>query len=82
MCMAIPCRIVSIDTGEGRSRPARVESADGATREIDLVMVPEAVVGDYVIAHSGLAVSRIDASTAAATFDILTGDGATGSPER
>jgi hydrogenase expression/formation protein HypC len=73
MCVAIPCRIESIDTAEGHSRPARVVSADGSTREIDLVLVPDATVGDYVIAHSGLAVSRIDHSVASATFELLTG---------
>lgn len=74
MCVAIPCRIESIDTGAGHSRPAKVLSADGSAREIDLVLVPEAVVGDYVIAHSGLAVSRMDEADAAATFELLAGD--------
>lgn len=74
MCVAIPCRIESISTGEGRSLPARVSLADGSTREIDLVLVPDAKVGDYVISHSGLAVSLIDDHSAAATFDLLAGD--------
>jgi hydrogenase expression/formation protein HypC len=74
MCVAIPCRIESIEPVEGHSRPASVVSADGSIREIDLVLVPDAAVGDYVIAHSGLAVSRIDQSAAAATFELLAGD--------
>lgn len=71
MCMAIPCRVESMSEAGGGSRPGLVSLADGSTREIDLALVPEATVGDWVIAHSGLAVSRLDHSAAAATFELL-----------
>lgn len=73
MCVSIPCRIQTISAAAGRSRPATVSLADGSTREIDLVLVPDAAVGDYVIAHSGLAVTRMDSRAAAATFELLDG---------
>jgi hydrogenase expression/formation protein HypC len=39
-------------------RRARV-SFDGVTREVMLVYVPEANVGDYVLVHAGFAIARV-----------------------
>jgi hydrogenase expression/formation protein HypC len=55
MCVAIPGRIVSIGEGSGPFIPARVVFGD-VERDVDLAMVPEAKVGDRVIAHSGYAI--------------------------
>lgn len=71
MCVAIPCRVESVTVTDGPSRPARVTLADGSSREIDLALVPQAAVGDYVIAHSGLAVSRLAPDEAKAAFGLL-----------
>ncbi|MGB8360062.1 MAG: HypC/HybG/HupF family hydrogenase formation chaperone [Acidimicrobiia bacterium] len=71
MCVAIPCRVESVTATDGPSRPARVTLSDGSTREIDLALVPDAGVGDYVVAHSGLAVSRLAPEEATAAFGLL-----------
>ena len=71
MCVAIPCRVESVTTTDGPWRPALVTLTDGSTREIDLVLVPAAGVGDYVIAHSGLAVSRLGPDEAKAALGLL-----------
>ena len=71
MCVALPCRIESITAGEGLSRRAQVSVPNGTVADIDLVMVPEAVSGDFVIVHSGFAISRVSDSSAQATLDIL-----------
>ncbi len=71
MCVAIPCRVEAVTTTDGPSRPARVTLTDGSSREIDLALVPDAGVGDYVIAHSGLAVSRLGPDAAKTTFGLL-----------
>ncbi|MGD2102105.1 MAG: HypC/HybG/HupF family hydrogenase formation chaperone [Acidimicrobiia bacterium] len=71
MCVAVPCRIESIVSGDGPSRPARVSLPDGSIADVDLMMVPDADVGDYVITHSGYAISRVAESSASATLGLL-----------
>jgi hydrogenase expression/formation protein HypC len=44
---------------------------DGVTRQARLDLLPEANLGDYVLVHAGLAISRIDAADAAETLDLL-----------
>ncbi len=51
MCLAIPARIVSKD-GE----TARIEK-DGVAFDVNLSLLPEARVGDYVLVHAGFALS-------------------------
>ena len=38
---------------------------------MNLCMVPEAVVGDYVLVHVGVAISHIDEEEAQKTFEYL-----------
>ena len=69
MCLAIPGRVLDIyeDTG---LRMGRVDFA-GTIRKACLANVPEAVVGDYVLVHVGLALSIVDAEEAARTYRLL-----------
>jgi hydrogenase expression/formation protein HypC len=62
MCLAVPGRIVAGD--EPILRVGRVDFG-GVVREIALGFVPEAAVGDYVLAHVGVAIAVIDAAEAA-----------------
>ena len=55
MCVAIPGRVVSIGEPTPALVPAEVEFP-GRTMTVNLVMVPEAAVGDHVIVHSGYAI--------------------------
>jgi len=43
----------------------------GIVKEASLACVPEARVGDYVIVHAGIAISRIDEAEAQAVFALL-----------
>jgi len=54
MCLAIPARIKSI---EGKEAEAEI---GGISRRISLWLVPEAKTGDYVLVHTGYAISIID----------------------
>jgi hydrogenase expression/formation protein HypC len=65
MCLAIPALIKSI---KGQQAEADIE---GVTREISLQLTPEAKVGDYVLLHTGYAISIIDAEEAEETLKIL-----------
>jgi hydrogenase expression/formation protein HypC len=65
MCLAVPALIKSIN---GQQAIADIE---GITREISLQLTPEAKVGDYVLLHTGYAISIIDAEEAEETLKLL-----------
>lgn len=75
MCLAVPGLIVSIREDEPLLRPGRVRFG-GVMREISLALVPEAEVGDHVVVHAGVAISRLDQAQAAATLAELEAMGA------
>jgi hydrogenase expression/formation protein HypC len=64
MCLGIPGRLVERQQDEGGLAFALVEF-DGLRRRVCTACVPEAVPGDYVIVHAGVAISRLDADEAA-----------------
>jgi hydrogenase expression/formation protein HypC len=55
---------------DGAVRMARV-AFGSILKEASLEMVPEAAVGDYVLVHVGVAISRVDEEEAARTFEYL-----------
>jgi hydrogenase expression/formation protein HypC len=65
MCLAIPALIKTI---KGTQAVADIE---GVTRDISLELTPEAKVGDYVLLHTGYAISIIDAEEAEETLKLL-----------
>jgi hydrogenase expression/formation protein HypC len=65
MCLAVPALIKSV---KGQQAVADIE---GVTREISLQLTPEAKVGDYVLLHTGYAISIIDAAEAEETLKLL-----------
>lgn len=70
MCLAVPGKIVAVtDTGE-LTRAGRVQFG-GVLREVNLALVPDAGVGDYVLVHVGLALSRVDEEEARRTLEYL-----------
>jgi hydrogenase expression/formation protein HypC len=72
MCLAIPGKIVSItNTSEDKIFRNGKVSFGGIVKEINLSMVPEAALGDYVLVHVGVAISRIDEEEAQKTFEYL-----------
>ena len=65
MCLAIPALVKSI---EGHQAEVDI---DGVTREVSIQLTPEVKVGDYVLLHTGYAISIIDADDAAETLKLL-----------
>jgi hydrogenase expression/formation protein HypC len=65
MCLAIPSRIVRIDGGMGTI------DVDGVRREVSLLLLEDARVGDWVIVHAGFAIQTIDEAAARESLDIL-----------
>lgn len=72
MCLAIPGRVLSIECEDALARAGRVEFA-GIVKQANLVYVPEARVGDYVLVHAGFGIAVIDEKEALKTLAYLTG---------
>lgn len=70
MCLGIPGLILETHAGAGALRFGTVRFG-AADREVCLEYVPEARVGDYVIVHVGLAISRLSPEDAQETFAYL-----------
>lgn len=71
MCLAIPGKIVAITNQLDETfRTAKV-SFSGINKEVNLCMVPEANVGDYVMVHVGVAISKVDEEEATKVFNYL-----------
>ena len=65
MCLAIPALVKTIDREQ-----AEVD-IEGVTRDVSLQLTHEARVGDYVLLHTGYAISVIDAEEAEETLKLL-----------
>ncbi|MCP5146210.1 MAG: HypC/HybG/HupF family hydrogenase formation chaperone [Gammaproteobacteria bacterium] len=70
MCLAVPGMIEAIVDDGALTRTARVNFA-GVVREVNTAFVPDAGLGDYVIVHAGIAISRLDAIEARRVLDDL-----------
>jgi hydrogenase expression/formation protein HypC len=65
MCLAIPALVKSIEGLE-----ADVEIG-GVSRKASIMLTPEAKVGDYVLLHTGHAITVIDEEEAEETLELL-----------
>lgn len=70
MCLAVPGKILKIYETALGTRMAHVQFG-GIIRIACLDLVPEAVVGDYVMVHVGVAISQVNEEEAARTYQLL-----------
>ena len=71
MCLAIPGKIKSVELQyDGAVRMAKV-SFGGITKEASLEMLPDADIGDYVLVHVGVAISKVNEEEARKSFKYL-----------
>jgi hydrogenase expression/formation protein HypC len=70
MCLGVPGRVVDLSEPADELPWALVEFA-GVRRKVCMACVPDALPGDYVIVHAGVAISRLDAEEASRTLDLL-----------
>jgi hydrogenase expression/formation protein HypC len=70
MCLAIPGKIVEIVASDALTRTGKI-SFGGVIKKINLAMVPEAIIGDYILAHAGIAIGVIDRAEAEKTLNLL-----------
>ena len=65
MCLAVPAKILSI-----QDALAKVELS-GVTKDVSLMLLPEAKVSDYVLVHAGFAMQIVDEKEAEETYALL-----------
>jgi hydrogenase expression/formation protein HypC len=70
MCLAMPGQVLSIDGDDELTRQGRVSFA-GIVKLVNLAYTPEAMVGDYVLIHAGVAIATVDEAEAQRTLAYL-----------
>ncbi len=65
MCLAVPAKVIEVNGAVGRVERAGIE------REVSLMLLPEAKVGDYVLVHAGFAMQIVDETDADETDALL-----------
>lgn len=71
MCLAIPGKLLSIDVELDEVFRQGKVSFGGILKDVNLTMLPEAKVGDFVLVHVGVAISIVDEEEALQTFEYL-----------
>lgn len=70
MCLSIPGKVISIDESNPNLKMGKV-SFSGVTKDICLQWLPDVQVGEYILAHVGFALSKIDEKDAEETLSVL-----------
>lgn len=65
MCLAVPMQL------EARDELSGTAAVDGVRREVSLMLVPEAQIGDWVLVHAGYAIGTVDEAEAQETLALL-----------
>jgi len=65
MCLAVPAKLVRVE-GEDA-----VADLHGNRVQVCTALVPEAVVGDWVLLHAGFAIQRLDEQAACENWNVL-----------
>lgn len=65
MCIGVPGQIVEMTGDEG------VVDIRGVRQKVNLFLVPEAQIGDFVMIHAGAAIQIMDAEAAAEVLELL-----------
>ena len=71
MCLAIPGKVISIEAQLDETFRIGKVSFGGIIKEVNLFMVPEAKINDYVLVHVGVAISTVDEEEAMKTFEYI-----------
>lgn len=71
MCLAIPGKLEKITAQLDETFRIGNVSFDGVIKEVNLALVPEAKIGDYLLVHVGAAIGIINEEEAQATMAVL-----------
>lgn len=65
MCLGVPGKLIKLEGTKG------IISYGGAKREIDLSLIEDPRIGEYVIVHAGFAIEKLDEAEARETLKIF-----------
>jgi hydrogenase expression/formation protein HypC len=65
MCLAIPAKLIRIDEHMG------TVDMEGTQRDVSLLLLEDAQIGDYLIVHAGFAIHSVDEAEALASLKLL-----------
>lgn len=70
MCLAVPGKVIE---WTNRAPPFLMASVEfgGVRKKISMQCVPEAIEGDYVLVHAGVAISRVAPDEAARILEVF-----------
>jgi hydrogenase expression/formation protein HypC len=66
MCLAVPAKVVEITDGD-----SAIVDMGGVHMELSLALLEDVEVGDFVIAHVGYALNKIDPEEAKKTLQLF-----------
>ncbi|MDI6795936.1 MAG: HypC/HybG/HupF family hydrogenase formation chaperone [Desulfatibacillaceae bacterium] len=66
MCIAVPARIESLDGQQGV-----VDVGGGVLLPVNLSLIEEPAVGDYIIVHAGFGIQKMDKARAQEALEML-----------
>ena len=67
MCLGVPCKVIKIDGDSAIVETANVKN------NINISLVDNLCIGNYVIVHAGFAIEKIDAAMAKETLEMISG---------
>ena len=70
MCLAVPGQVREIVGDDALTRIGKIAFA-GIVKEASLMLLPEVTIGDWVLVHAGVAITRLDESEAQRTMAYL-----------
>lgn len=65
MCLAVPMKVIEINGNLGMGE------VGGVKREINLMLLSDIKIGEYVIVHAGSAIQKLDEAEAEKTLSLL-----------
>jgi len=71
MCLAVPGKLEKITTELDETFRIGEVSFEGIIKEVNLTLVPEAKIGDYLLVHVGAAIGIVDEEEAKRTMAVL-----------
>ena len=65
MCLAVPAKIIA------RQDMLATVDISGVTRDVSLMLLPEAQIGEWILIHAGFAIQTVDEEEAHKTLELL-----------
>ena len=65
MCLAVPMKLIEITGAQG------VAEFGGVRREVNVQLLEDVKIGDYIIVHAGFGIQKLDRKDAEETLNFL-----------